>query len=323
MDLPAGQQCTHSVEEQALSVEPWEISLRQISGGPFLGNMHIASLGDILLYRDCWSQRTLATGALPKGYFLLGTGVNTASGIQWCGSDTNDRLLAVAPPNTEVDFIMPAHSAYIAVLLPISYWNLIFGEVNADKSAGSALLHLPCNSVRGKRFVRRLNQMIDRYQFNPALLNNAQEQRTAQTSLLDDLAVVASEPGKIKVREKAGRRTLKRALEHGENLREKISVPRFAEQLEVSQRSLELSFKQCLGITPRQYLSLQRMHGVHTELLQRAPYSRCVTAVATAWGFTELGRFASEYRRVFGELPTHTLNREQQRTPRSLREFLH
>ncbi|MEH6636895.1 MAG: helix-turn-helix domain-containing protein [Halioglobus sp.] len=323
MELPAGQQYTHSVEEQALAVDPWEINLRQISGGSFLGNMHIASLGDILLYRDCWSQRTLATGALPKDYFLLATGVNTASGIQWCGSDTNDRLLAVAPPNTEIDFIMPAHSAYIAVLLPISYWNLIFGEQVAGKSPRPAPSHVHCDSAQGKYFVQRLNQIIDRYQVNPARLDDGLDQLAAQTVVLDVVSAIARGPDTPAIRASAGHRTLKRALEYGEALREKISVPHFAEQLEVSQRSLELSFKQCLGITPRQYLSLQRMHGVHTELLQRTPRSRCVTEVATAWGFSELGRFAGEYKRVFGELPTHTLNREQQRTLRCFRDLLH
>ena len=106
-------------------------------------------------------------------------------------------------------------------------------------------------------------------------------------------------------------------------MKEKISVPEFAARLAVSQRSLELAFREFLGITPRQYLNYRRMHGVHSELRQRQPDSHCVTEVANAWDFSELGRFAGEYKRLFGELPTATLQRKQPPAPQCLRDLLH
>jgi AraC family ethanolamine operon transcriptional activator len=321
----ASQSYTHSVEEQALSVDPWEVKLRQVSPGPFLGSMQIVSLGDILLYRDCWSQRTIATGALPGGYFMLGSGARPSSGIDWCGSNVEGHLLALAPPEAEVDFIMPSNSPYLALLLPVHYLNLFFDGSRDKKSYMSGLHHFQCNPRLGDRLLARLNRIIDACQANPELQIDPEKQRAAKICVLDDLAEAGFgyAQGQRPIRLSARRQTLKRALEYGESVQEKISVPEFAARLAVSQRSLELAFREFLGVTPRQYLNYRRMHGVHSELRHRPPGARCVTEVANAWGFSELGRFAGEYRHLFGELPGATLRREQPRDSQSLRDLLH
>jgi AraC-like DNA-binding protein len=46
---------------------------------------------------------------------------------------------------------------------------------------------------------------------------------------------------------------------------------------------------------------------VREELKASGPDSVTVTQVAGRWGFVHLGRFASAYRRKFGESPSATL----------------
>ena len=324
MPAAAGQLTSHSVEEQTASVDPWDVTLRQVSPGPFRGSMQFASLGDILIYRDCWSRRTAATGALPGGYFMLGTGVTPHSGINWCGANTDAQLLALTHPDTEIDFIMPAATPYVAILLPIHYLHsLSGGEIN-DLPFRSDRHHFRCNPALGNQLIARLNRVIDTYADNPARLSNPAELERAAICLLDDLAEMVFERtmDQHPVRLSARRQTLKRALEYGESVHDKISVPQFAQRLAVSQRSLELAFREFLDITPRQYLNYRRMHGVHSELQRRPPESRCVTHIANAWGFSELGRFAGEYQQLFGELPSATLKRAPLRAPQNLRDVL-
>ena len=324
MPTAAGQLYSHSVEEQAAAVDPWDVTLRQVSPGPFHGSMQFASLGDILIYRDCWSQHTVARGALPRGYFMLGTGARPHSGINWCGDDTDAQLLALTPPDTEVDFIMPAATPYVAILLPIRYLHSLSDGEISDLPSLSGCHHFRCNLALGNQLIARLNRMINTYADNPERLSSAAERKGAAICLLDDLAEMGfgRTVGRHRVRLSARRQTLRRALEHGESVRDKTSVPKFARQLAVSQRSLELVFREFLGITPRQYLNYRRMHGVHRELQQRPPQSRCVTQAANTWGFSELGRFAGEYKQLFDELPSATLNRAPLRAPQSLRDVL-
>jgi AraC family ethanolamine operon transcriptional activator len=76
----------------------------------------------------------------------------------------------------------------------------------------------------------------------------------------------------------------------------------------LSERSLQLAFKEYLGVTPIRYLRLVRLNGVRRDLLTAHPKKERVVDVALNWGFIELGRFAGEYRQLFQELPSTTLN---------------
>ncbi len=76
-----------------------------------------------------------------------------------------------------------------------------------------------------------------------------------------------------------------------------------------SERTLRVSCMEHLGIGPVRYLWLRRMHLAHSAFIKTAPGTATVTQIATANGFWELGRFAVEYRALFGEAPSASLSR--------------
>lgn len=76
----------------------------------------------------------------------------------------------------------------------------------------------------------------------------------------------------------------------------------------VSIRRLQEGFRKHLGTTPTDYLKTVRLERVRQEL-ETAPPGSTVTDIALANGVVHLGRFASAYRRTFGERPSDTLRR--------------
>ena len=64
---------------------------------------------------------------------------------------------------------------------------------------------------------------------------------------------------------------------------------------------------------PARYLRRRRLNGVRGEFRSPDGAPARVTDIAMRWGFWELGRFASEYRALFGELPSDTLARRLRR----------
>jgi AraC family ethanolamine operon transcriptional activator len=76
----------------------------------------------------------------------------------------------------------------------------------------------------------------------------------------------------------------------------------------LSERSLQYGFCEYLGVSPIRYLRLVRLNGVREMLLTSSRYQLKVSAAAMQWGFLELGRFSAEYRQLFNELPSATLD---------------
>jgi AraC-like DNA-binding protein len=78
-----------------------------------------------------------------------------------------------------------------------------------------------------------------------------------------------------------------------------------------SGRTLRQHCQEQLGMTPHQYLWLRRMNFARRALAAADPATATVTGIALDNGFWELGRFAVQYRRLFGESPSVTLRHAQ------------
>jgi AraC-like DNA-binding protein len=85
------------------------------------------------------------------------------------------------------------------------------------------------------------------------------------------------------------------------------TVASLAAEVAVSVRSLQAGFARSVGQTPMKYLRQIRLERVHDELAQAEPGTTTITQTASRWGFTHLGRFAINYHKTFGELPSASL----------------
>jgi AraC family transcriptional regulator, ethanolamine operon transcriptional activator len=65
------------------------------------------------------------------------------------------------------------------------------------------------------------------------------------------------------------------------------------------------------GVTLYRFRKLERLNKARDALLAARPHDT-VTRVAMDWGFSEMSRFASDYRAVFDEVPSDTLRRGRQ-----------
>jgi AraC family ethanolamine operon transcriptional activator len=88
--------------------------------------------------------------------------------------------------------------------------------------------------------------------------------------------------------------------------------PRLGElcrRLGVSERTLRSAFVDTLGMAPARYLRLRRLHLLRAALAVADGQRSCVAAIARRFGYSDCGRMAAEYYKIFGEYPSTTLQR--------------
>lgn len=144
----------------------------------------------------------------------------------------------------------------------------------------------------------------------------ALSERTARSmlalveDLIDDLLAVGADAGTARRPVRAASARTVRAA--GELMRQRadepLSIAALADELGIGLRSLQLSFREVYGLSPRELLGRIRLEAARERLLAAAPTEQ-VTTIAMDCGFTHLSRFAGAYHRAFGERPSETLRR--------------
>jgi AraC-like DNA-binding protein len=91
--------------------------------------------------------------------------------------------------------------------------------------------------------------------------------------------------------------------------REPLYMTELCRAAGASYRTLRDCCQEHLGMSPKRYLWLRRMHLARRALRSAHHETATVTEIATNYGFWELGRFSVTYRTLFGEPPSTALRR--------------
>lgn len=102
-----------------------------------------------------------------------------------------------------------------------------------------------------------------------------------------------------------------------DNAREALHMEDIEVAAGVSRFKLCEAFRKYFALSPMVYLKKYRLHAVRQEILEHGS-ARNISAIAMGWGFTHLGRFSAEYRKLFDESPSTTLQRNEARRMRGV-----
>jgi len=253
----------------------------------------------------------------PLGALFLGH--VRSGGARYVSSDHDIRCQAgdvflAAQPDEPLSAVVVDADLELAVL-PSSLLSRV-ADPERSRAPGPVRLlsYSPVSRVAGERWKRVYRQLRDRAAADPGLADRP----LVVVSACDLLATVTLEtfPSTARLdplgvdRHDAHPATLRRALAFIEaNPHRDISVADIAQAASVSVRAVQLAFRRHLDTTPMSQLRRVRLHHAHEELLAANPdHGDTVATVAARWGFSNPGRFAASYRRLYGVAPGDTLN---------------
>jgi len=90
--------------------------------------------------------------------------------------------------------------------------------------------------------------------------------------------------------------------------RDSIHVADLCRATGVASRTLQSVFMEHFGMTPYRFLMLDRLRRIHGALQTAGPEDT-VAGVCSRYGVWDFGRFAGQYQRIYGALPSRVLQR--------------
>jgi AraC family ethanolamine operon transcriptional activator len=169
-----------------------------------------------------------------------------------------------------------------------------------------ALLHPPGERLASYRTA--LLEVATLAKNQPELLADPSVRENAGKTLLGELFQALAPPRRVEhVAFSRLAAKLKEALEPTSPGQSAVLHPSdLCKILGVNDRSLRRLFADIYGTSPARYLRVRRLHQAR-RALQHDLSAQTITEVGIRYGFFDLGRFAGNYRDLFGESPSETL----------------
>lgn len=251
----------------------------------------------------------------PDGLWTFAIMTNTSSPACWRNREISGETVMILPPGSEGDVVSrPGYDVY----------SLSFTEKALSDAAHIAGFRDPQSLIEGARTLvcdrqkmhdlgRKAFQITRELANTPSILANSRlghyiefEISRRLLSVLASSRPVVSSPPPSRMRDRAVKRAVEYIEEHAGdpiNLRDLCLVTG------ASERTLRYGFLERFGISPKAYLQAFRLNGVRRDLRRADPAGTKVIDIANYWGFWHMGMFAADYRRLFSELPSETMNR--------------
>ncbi|WP_258235647.1 helix-turn-helix domain-containing protein [Dickeya zeae] len=306
---------THSrsrnIAEHVVNIPGWSLHYKQLTQGKFDGQLTVLELEGIQLIRERTTQALLKEGHAVRNQ-LFTFPLSTPSDAFYCaGHHIHRESLLVAPSNALPELRAPEAVDLLLISVEDTYFPTIFDDVD-ERTLHTPRLFPLANHDNLVRW-RMLSDSIEASEGNNnrlTLLTFAAVRQAIKDTILIYLSEMIEPECAMALADSAKKRIVDRAREymmaHCDSPPSILDVCKYAG---ASRRKLQYCFQETLGINPISYLRVLRLNGAHHDLLEGAT---TVQDTAYHWGFWHLSRFANDYRQLFGEYPSTTLNNVRQ-----------
>lgn len=302
--------------EACAEASGWDVELRQLSAGRLRGRVQLLGEAQFTAMKVDLNQVYHQIGQVLPGHLAFGLPDPSCGEFVWCGSTVRGGGLLNF--NQAAGFEGTSGRSFSGRVL-------LFERESLEALAETLDLRVDLDDLprRGGTLAMASEETARvRAQYDLAF-RLASERRPAglveappllenggAESILRLIAPFSGErPNSVQPARRAGLRRALEVLDVRENY--PITVARLCALVGVSTPSLYRAFRDEFGVSPKQYIRSRILSAVRSELLAASPGTQ-INDVANAWGVWHMGKFAADYRNLFGELPSETLGRPRE-----------
>lgn len=297
------------------ALDSHDVEIKQLCPGSFSAFIQHISNPSLFISHFTTSLRIEALGNPPPGIRTFGIPTENCQPFVWRGLATDADTIQIYTPRTELAVISSQKFEALDVSASEEHLNALnqlwgFPEL-ADIIDGREMVYCEPGKMRRLRTALRLvSNMVNAHSNSLQHNNQLQEMMNYEIPFLLIEALMTSTAPKVKTTAGNRTRALKSALDFIQaSPTSELTVEDICVNIGVTKRTLQRAFRERYGVTPKFYLQLQRLNNVQKALLRSNPETTKIGDLAIDQGYWHMSQFASDYRRMFGELPSTTLRR--------------
>lgn len=291
-------------DEMAEHIAAWDVQYEQFSSGSFHATMALTASPSVQILTLDWNRALSNLGAAPVGMRSFAFPTTRRHAFRFRGVAAGPGAVMTGRGGSEFHLLTASAFDFVVASLDLG---VIAAHIRARFGCDEEDLGEPrLLAGRGEDAVIAAGRALDA--LGQAMVAAGPEDIARLEMQAVDIVLSALVPPSSAARA-TRRQHLARRIE--DLLRARLADPPGIGELCVltgaTERTLHLAFRETYGISPAAYLRRLRLNAVRRELLDGS--GTPITEAATRFGFFHFGRFAADYRRLFGELPSMTVRR--------------
>ncbi len=285
----------------------WDVDYQQVGRGAFDGRFSTAYCGDMRITRQFCNRALEARGVPPHGMMsvLLPLPGKNQTFIQ--GRALGENKAAVMAASSEGLLRSPRDLRMYTVSVPQAQLESALWDYGRCELAS---LLSDCGVTSFPReVIQNLTEVLNAVTCSTFEMKGEVAQFEAEDQILQTICEgFFSQEYKV-ARRKRTKYVFQARAYIDAHLNDVLRVGQIASNVGVSGRTLELAFREVVGLRVVEYIRTRRLNRAR-QLLSKPPASdRPVTEAAFQCGLSHLGYFSRDYARLFGELPSQTFKR--------------
>ena len=293
-------------------IRDWDLQFSQLSKGRLKG-IDINFIKPNLQFSYCHlNKKVIQAGTTPYGVWTFGFFISES--ISWKGMKVEQDEILALKPGSEINGVSLTDYKVHTVSIPES----ILEKVCEEQELTEVM-----KIIRNHEIVKVDKMALDHFKYNlmnalkQIQLNSNHKDANGFLELYDheiplQLCQLIEGPGLKRKFFKSSKKNiiLKKTNELlTETEPHPFTVSELCQITGVSERTLQYTFNEYYGLSPKAFLKTHLLNHVHSALREANPDTANVVDIAYQWGFWHMGQFGVDYKEMFGKLPSETLNK--------------
>lgn len=302
---------TKDVDEQAACLTGWNQCYEQMSPGVFEGSFESYSFDGVELFNERANQVIQQYGLPQANTMTVAYLEGRNDDGHFCGMHLKQGNYFFLRGGKEFHFRTPSQTRLSAVSVDTQAFGEYCERVGEYPPLGSCMDNGFLPDRPATNLAQLLQNLTISLRASPGMLDHPTLRRCLVESLHSTVLTLCAPTENVhkdltaSCRQYVIRKARSYMFEH---IDQPITISDLCAHTRVSRRTLQYAFQEVLGTNPTRYLRVMRLNGARRDIRRQTSGHTVLADIAAKWGFWHPSRFASDYKSLFGELPSHTLS---------------